>query len=211
MKATLKKSIVCILMLGLVGCSSNNSSTDLSNLKTSEEINKAYEENLNKIENEEKLQDLNIDSFDKVSTYAHKSKEITSDIDKTEDKVKTIDQLVALNDLYANTSKDIKQEAMDYLSDQYKNEKLIDDLESNYYLASYITSKSDSDNSHMYDMTKIMKDYIKDTMILVNSEYDQNSKGKLLKPLDDNKEKLDKYLNVTTKIYTSSGEEIKSN
>lgn len=211
MKAILKKSIFCILMLGLVGCSSNNSSTDLSNLKTSEEVNKAYEENLDKIENEEKLQDLNIESFDKVSTYAYKSKEITSDMDKTEDKVKTIDQLVALNDLYANTSKDIKQEAMDYLSDQYKNEKLTDDLESNYYLASYITSKSDSDNSHMYYLAKIMKDYIKDTMTLVNSEYNQNSKGQLLKSLDNNKEKLDKYLNVTTKIYTSSGEELKTN
>ena len=105
----------------------------------------------------------------------------------------------------------IKQKIKDYLSDQYKNEKLIDDLESNYYLASYITSKSDSDNSHMYDLAKVMKEYIKDTMMLVNSEYDQNSKGKLLKSLDDNKEKLDKYLNVTTKIYTINGEEIKSN
>lgn len=35
-------------MLALVGCSSNNSSTDLSNLKTSEEVNKAYEENIDK-------------------------------------------------------------------------------------------------------------------------------------------------------------------
>ena len=51
MKSILKKSILCILMLGLVGCNSNSSSVNLSDLKTPEEVNKAYEENKNKLEN----------------------------------------------------------------------------------------------------------------------------------------------------------------
>ncbi|MCC3866584.1 hypothetical protein [Terrisporobacter mayombei] len=211
MKSIFKKSILCILMLGLVGCNSTNSSTDLADLKTPEEVNKAYEANKDKLENEEKLQDLNINSFDEVAKYANKSKEITSDLEKTEDKVKIIDKLVALDDLYSNTSKDIKQEAMNYLIDQYKNEKLADDLEDNYYLASYIASKSDPDNADIYDIAKVMKDYIKDTMMLVNNEYDQNNKGALLKTLNDNKKKLDENMNVTTKIYPTSEEKKKTN
>ncbi|MCC3863462.1 hypothetical protein K0040_03935 [Terrisporobacter petrolearius] len=211
MKSILKKSILCILMLGLVGCNSNSSSVNLADLKTPEEVNKAYEENKDKLKNEEKLQNLNIKSFDKVAKYANKSKEITSSLKQTEDKLKTIDKLVALDDLYANTSKDIKQEAMNYLIDQYKNEKLTDDLEDNYYLASYIVSKSDSDNGDIYDVAKVMKEYIKDTTMLVNNEYDQNNKGSLLKSLNDNKKKLDENMNVTTKIYTDSKEKKKSN
>ena len=211
MKSILKKSILCILMLGLVGCNSNSSSVNLSDLKTPDEVNKAYEENKDKLENEEKLQNLNIKSFDKVAKYANKSKEITSSLKQTEDKLKTIDKRVALDDLYANTSKDIKQEAMNYLIDQYKNEKLTDDLEDNYYLASYIVSKSDSDNGDIYDVAKVMKEYIKDTTMLVNNEYDQNNKGSLLKSLNDNKKKLDENMNVTTKIYTDSKEKKKSN
>lgn len=211
MKSILKKSILCILMLGLVGCNSNSSSVNLADLKTPEEVNKAYEENKDKLENEEKLQNLNIKSFDKVAKYANKSKAITSHLEQTEDKLKTIDKLVALDDLYANTSKDIKQEAMNYLIDQYKNEKLTDDLEDNYYLASYIVSKSDSDNGDIYDVAKVMKEYIKDTTMLVNNEYDQNNKGSLLKSLNDNKKKLDENMNVTTKIYMDSKEKKKSN
>lgn len=211
MKSILKKSILCILMLGLVGCNSNSSSVNLADLKTPEEVNKAYEENKDKLENEEKLQNLNIKSFDKVAQYANKSKEITSSLEQTEDKLKTIDKLVALDDLYANTPKDIKQEVMNYLIDQYKNEKLTDDLEDNYYLASYIVSKSDSDNGDIYDVAKVMKEYIKDTTMLVNNEYDQNNKGSLLKSLNDNKKKLDDNMNVTTKIYTDSKAKKKSN
>lgn len=211
MKSILKKSILCILMLCLVGCNSNSSSVNLADLKTPEEVNKAYEENKDKLENEEKLQNINIKSFDKVAKYANKSKAITSHLEQTEDKLKTIDKLVALDDLYANTPKDIKQEAMNYLIDQYKSEKLADELEDNYYLASYITSKSDPDNADIYDIAKVMKDYIKDTMILVNNEYDQNDKGSLLKSLNDNKKKLDENMNVTTKIYTDSKGKKKSN
>lgn len=211
MKSILRKSILCILMLGLAGCSANNSSVKLKDLKTPEEVNKVYEANKEKLDNEEKLQDLNIKSFDEVAKYANKSKEITSDLKKTENKLDTIDKLVALDDLYGNTSKDIKQEAMNYLIDQYKNEKLADELEDNYYLASYITSKSDPDNADIYDIAKVMKDYIKDTMILVNNEYDQNDKGSLLKSLNDNKKKLDENMNVTTKIYTDSKGKKKSN
>lgn len=211
MKSILRKSVLCILMLGLVGCSANNSSVKLRDLKTPEEVNKVYEANKEKLDNEEKLQDLNIKSFDEVAKYANKSKEITSDLKKTENKLDTIDKLVALDDLYGNTSKDIKQEAMNYLIDQYKNEKLADELEDNYYLASYITSKSDPDNADIYDIAKVMKDYIKDTMILVNNEYDQNDKGSLLKSLNDNKKKLDENMNVTTKIYTDSKGKKKSN
>lgn len=211
MKSILRKSVLCILMLGVVGCSANNSSVKLRDLKTPEEVNKVYEANKEKLDNEEKLQDLNIKSFDEVAKYANKSKEITSDLKKTENKLDTIDKLVALDDLYGNTSKDIKQEAMNYLIDQYKNEKLADELEDNYYLASYITSKSDPDNADIYDIAKVMKDYIKDTMILVNNEYDQNDKGSLLKSLNDNKKKLDENMNVTTKIYTDSKGKKKSN
>lgn len=211
MKSILRKSVLCILMLGLAGCSANNSSVKLRDLKTPEEVNKVYEANKEKLDNEEKLQDLNIKSFDEVAKYANKSKEITSDLKKTENKLDTIDKLVALDDLYGNTSKDIKQEAMNYLIDQYKNEKLADELEDNYYLASYITSKSDPDNADIYDIAKVMKDYIKDTMILVNNEYDQNDKGSLLKSLNDNKKKLDENMNVTTKIYTDSKGKKKSN
>lgn len=211
MKSILKKSILCILMLCLVGCNSNSSSVNLADLKTPEEVNKAYEENKDKLENEEKLQNLNIKSFDKVAKYANKSKAITSHLEQTEDKLKTIDKLVALDDLYANTPKDVKQEAMNYLIDQYKNEKLTDDLEDNYYLASYIVSKSDSDNGDIYDVAKVMKEYIKDTTMLVNNEYDQNNKGSLLKSLNDNKKKLDENMNVTTKIYMDSKEKKKSN
>ena len=83
MKSILKKSILCILMLGLVGCNSNSSSVNLSDLKTPEEVNKAYEENKDKLENKEKLQNLNIKSFDKVAKYANKSKEITSSLEQT--------------------------------------------------------------------------------------------------------------------------------
>lgn len=211
MKSILRKSVLCILMLGLVGCSANNSNVKLTDLKTPEEVNKAYEANKEKLDNEEKLQDLNIKSFDEVAKYANKSKEITSDLKKTENKLNTIDKLVALDDLYGNTSKDIKQEAMNYLIDQYKSEKLADELEDNYYLASYIVSKSDPDNADIYDIAKVMKDYIKDTMILVNNEYDQNDKGSLLKSLNDNKKKLDENMNVTTKIYTDSKGKKKSN
>lgn len=211
MKSILRKSVLCILMLGLVGCNANNSSVKLRDLKTPEEVNKVYEANKEKLDNEEKLQDLNIKSFDEVAKYANKSKEITSDLKKTENKLNTIDKLVALDDLYGNTSKDIKQEAMNYLIDQYKSEKLADELEDNYYLASYITSKSDPHNADIYDIAKVMKDYIKDTMILVNNEYDQNDKGSLLKSLNDNKKKLDENMNVTTKIYTDSKGKKKSN
>ncbi|WP_419727495.1 hypothetical protein [Terrisporobacter petrolearius] len=211
MKSIFKKSILCILMLGLVGCNSSNSGVNSADLKTPEEVNKAYEENKDKIENEKKLQSLNIKSFDEVAKYANKSKKITSHLEKTEDKLKTIDKLVALDDLYANTSKDIKQEAMNYLIDQYKNQKLTDDLEDNYYLASYLVSKSDPDNGETYDVAKVMKEYIKDTTMLVNNEYDQNNKGSLLKSLNDNKKKLDENMNVTTKIYTDSKGKKKSN
>ena len=187
--------IATSISFGLTGCSSNsnNSETetntkqsketssnnvDLSNLSTYEDVKLAYEQNLEKIMNNEQIQKLDNITFDKVLEYAKKSSDIISTIENNSDKISTIDKLVSIDDLSNNTSQDVMEECLKYIISEYEKNSLQDKSKifEYQYIVRYLDKKLDNHpnmkdaDSMIFDMYQITKDTIRD----ITSDIDDN-------------------------------------
>lgn len=174
--------IVASISFAFTGCSSNsdNSDTqqsvetssdniDLSNLSTYEDVNLAYEQNLEKIMNKEQIQELDNITFDKVLEYAKKSSDFVSTIENDNDKISTIDKLVSIDDLSNNTSKDVMEECLKYIINEYEKNNLQDESKAfeYQYITRYLDKKLDNHpnmkdaDDMIFDMYQITKDTVR--------------------------------------------------
>lgn len=174
--------IVASISFAFTGCSSNsdNSDTqqnvetssnniDLSNLSTYEDVNLVYEQNLEKIMNKEQIQELDNITFDKVLEYAKKSSDFVSTIENDNDKISTIDKLVSIDDLSNNTSKDVMEECLKYIINEYEKNNLQDESKvfEYQYVTRYLDKKLDNHpnmkdaDDMIFDMYQITKDTVR--------------------------------------------------
>ena len=190
--------IATSISFGLTACSSNsnNSETetntqqsvetssnnvDLSNLSTYEDVKLAYEQNLEKIMNNEQIQKLDNITFDKVLEYAKKSSDIISTVENNGDKVSTIDKLVSIDDLSHNTSQDVMEECLKYIIDEYEKNSLLDESKiiEYQYIVRYLDKRLDNHpnmkdaDSMIFDMYQITKDSIRDLSSSVETNIEQ--------------------------------------
>lgn len=205
----IKKSFINIscflLLLTLVGCSSFVSQIDLTKLSSADDVNNAYSQNLDKIKNKEQIQELNITSLDQILKYAQNAKNISSESQNSSDKIELINKLVVLDDLSVNTNQNLKDQTLQYLESEYKNNKFENDLEKNYYLTYYLVNTVPSEGNHPHKIIIAMNDFIENTIKLKDSENDKETLERLIK---DNKEKINKYVYTITEMYDSNGNKI---
>lgn len=193
----LKKKIIILTLassiaLTVIGCTKKedvkekNESTskiesiNLDNLKTYEDVKNAYNQNIDKIMNKEKLRELDMMNIksDDVLNYAKKASEISSRAENSSDKIDTIDKLVSLNDLENNTTQETMEDTLKYIMSEFENNNLNDSnkvLEYKYitkYLDKRLQNHPNMNvaSDMITDMDQICKDLIRND----NSRMDSN-------------------------------------
>lgn len=183
--------IVASISFAFTGCSSNTSNSDtqqsvetpsndidLSNLSTYEDVNLAYEQNLEKIMNKEQIQQLDYITFNNVLEYAKKSSDIVSTIENDSDKISTIDKLVSIDDLSNNTSQDVMEECLKYIISEYEENNLQDEnkIFEYQYITRYLDKRLDNhpNMKNADDMVFDMYQITKDTVRGITSSMDTN-------------------------------------
>lgn len=158
----------------------NTENISLDNLKTYDDVKLAYDQNLEKIMNKEKLRELDMMNINKddVLDYAKKASELCNNIEGSSDRIGTKDKLVTLNDLSNNTTQETMEDILKYVISEYESNKLQDSdkvLEYQYILR-YLDKRLDNHpnmkvaDEMVEDMNQICKDYIRND----NSRMDAN-------------------------------------
>lgn len=204
MKKKFLNSMVSLLALILVGCNSSTSKIDLTNLTDVDDVNNAYKQNWDKIKNQEYSQDLDITSFNQILDYAQKAKDFTYKNSDSTDKIEFINKLVILNDLYANTDENLRNQTLEYLISDYKNGNIEKDLEKKYYLIHYLANGVNSKDD-TYNIIIAMNSYLENIIKLEDSKNNKDTIEKLIK---DNKDKINQLIYTTTEMYDSEGNNI---
>lgn len=161
----------------------NSENISLDNLETYEDINLAYEQNINKIMNKEQLRELDMMNItkDNVLNYAKKASELCSSIEGFTDKIDTVNKLVSLNDLSNNTTQETMEDTIKYIISEYENNKLQDGdkvLEYQYILR-YLDKRLDNHpnmkiiDDLVLDMYQICNDYLRDDNSRIDANIDQ--------------------------------------
>lgn len=175
---------------------------DLANLDSYETVEKAYDENLQKIMKGEKIQDLDSSkiTLEEIIKKSEKAVELSSNAKTSEDKIYSIGKVVSLDDLANNTTKEVVTETLNYVLGEYESGAFFDNLEKNLYLTRYLNNATKkqsmtTENSLSFSLYQIAKD----TLRMNDKEFKAKTKDELNKNIELNKAE------VKTKI-----EEIKS-
>lgn len=175
---------------------------DLANLDSYETVEKAYDENLQKIMKGEKIQDLDSSkiTLEEIIKKSEKAVELSSNAKTSDDKIYSIGKVVSLDDLANNTTKEVVTETLNYVLGEYESGAFFDNLEKNLYLTRYLNNATKkqsmtTENSLSFSLYQIAKD----TLRMNDKEFKAKTKDELNKNIELNKAE------VKTKI-----EEIKS-
>ena len=142
-----------------------------------DELEKAYNKNLNKIMDKKQVQKLDKDNItaEDVIKIAADSENLLKNATSDTKKIDLSGHLVDVDDLSHNTTTDVMDKVYDYLVSEYKNNKL-EDKDKFYeyiYLTRYLDkSLSDSDNRAdiVLDMYQIVKDNYRGLSVEKNEE-----------------------------------------
>ncbi len=175
---------------------------DLANLDSYETVEKAYDENLQKIMKGEKIQDLDSSkiTLEEIIKKSEKAVELSSNAKTSDDKIYAIGKVVSLDDLANNTTKEVVTKTLNYVLGEYESGAFFDNLEKNLYLTRYLNNATKkqsmtTENALSFSLYQIAKD----TLRMNDKEFKAKTKDELNKNIELNKAE------VKTKI-----EEIKS-
>lgn len=168
-------------------------------LKTADEVKVAYDENLEKIMNKEKIENAKQVNFEDMLKRAEKTQEVALTADGANNKIDTVTNLVALDFLVGDIKDDVLDEILQYLISEYKNNTLLNNetLEKNLYLAR-VLDKSINQNENKikeasvsFDIFQILKDSIR-----VNDEnYKEELKEDAKFSIEENRRQIEKAIN----------------
>ena len=183
---------------------------DLANLDSYETVEKAYDENLQKIMKGEKIQDLDSSkiTLEEIIKKSEKAVELSSNAKTSEDKIYSIGKVVSLDDLANNTTKEVVTETLNYVLGEYESGAFFDNLEKNLYLTRYLNNATKkqsmtTENSLSFSLYQIAKD----TLRMNGKEFKAKTKDELNKNIELNKAEVK---NKIEEIKLSSSENVES-
>lgn len=173
--------------------------SDYLNLKTAEEVKKAYDENLEKIMNKEKIESAKQATFEDLLKRAEKAQEIALTTEGATNKIDTVTNLVALDFLVSDIKDDVLDEILQYLISEYKNNTLLNNetLEKNLYLAR-VLDKSLNQNENKIKEASISFDIfqlLKDTIRINDENFKEELKEDVKISIEENKIQIEKAIN----------------
>lgn len=210
-----KKSLIFVLVVIVIliaaaiapGEEKDNKDTTINNEKgeylkenftTYEEVNEAYNKNLEKIMNNEQLRELDMMNIklEDILEYAEKSKEMVDKVDKYSDKITVVEKLVSLDDLEHNTTQDAMTETIKYVIEEYESGNYINNSIQFLYLTRYLDKRLDNhpNMKNVDDMIFDMYQIIKDTIRVNDPNIQENLKSELSNSLEENKEQINKNI-----------------
>ena len=183
---------------------------DLANLDSYETVEKAYDENLQKIMKGEKIQDLDSSkiTLEEIIKKSEKAVELSSNAKTSDDKIYSIGKVVSLDDLANNTTKEVVTETLNYVLGEYESGAFFDNLEKNLYLTRYLNNATKkqsmtTENSLSFSLYQIAKD----TLRMNDKEFKAKTKDELNKNIELNKAEVK---NKIEEIKLSSSENVES-
>lgn len=166
---------------------------DLTNLDSYETVEKAYDENLQKIMKGEKIQNLDSSkiNLEEIIKKAEKAKELSSSAKTSEDKIYAIGKVVSLDDLANNTTKEILTETLNYVLGEYESGAFFENLEKNLYLTRYLNNATKkqsmtTENELSFSLYQIAKD----TLRMNDKEFKTKTKEELTQIIELNKNEV---------------------
>ncbi len=173
--------------------------SDYLDLKTADEVKKAYDENLEKIMNKEKIENAKKVTFEDLLKRAEKAQEIALTTEGATNKIDTVTNLVALDFLVSDIKDDVLDEILQYLISEYKNNTLLNNetLEKNLYLAR-VLDKSLNQNENKIKEASISFDIfqlLKDTIRINDENFKEELKEDVKISIEENKIQIEKAIN----------------
>ncbi len=177
----------------------DKSISDYLDLKTADEVKVAYDENLEKIMNKEKIENAKQVTFEDLLKRAEKAQEIALTTDGATNKIDTVTNLVALDFLVGDIKDDVLDKILQYLISEYKNNTLLNNetLEKNLYLARVLDKSLNQNENKIkeanmsFNILQLLRDSIR-----VN---DENFKEELKEDakfyIEENKSQIEKAIN----------------
>ncbi len=169
-------------------------------LKTADEVKKAYDENIEKIMDKEKIENAKQVTFEDLLKRSEKAQEIALTIEGATNKINTVTNLVALDFIVSDIEEEVLDEVLQYIISEYKNNTLLNNetLEKNLYLAR-VLDKSLNQNQDKIKEANISFDFFKilrESIRLNDENYKEELKEDSKFYFEENKRQIERDIDL---------------
>ena len=173
---------------------------DYLDLKTADEVNKAYDENIEKIMDKEKIENAKQATFEDLLKRAEKAQEIALATEGATKKIDTVTRLVALDFIVSDIEEEVLDEVLQYLISEYKNSTLLNNetLEKNLYLARVLDKSlyGNEDKINEYNISLDIFQLLKSSIRVNDESFKEELKEDEIFSIEENKRQIERDIDL---------------